>query len=191
MYLPVVCADGTRLSADLIVAGIGGIANDELASTAGITCSNGIDVDEVGRTDAANIYAAGDCCNHHSIFAGRRVRLESVQNATDQGRAAGFAIAGKPEPYVSVPRFWSDQYDAKLQTVGLSAPQDTAVIRGVMADGRFSVFYYRQARLMAVDSINRPGDQMIARRLIAASRSPSPEQAADLSFDLKTLEAAG
>jgi 3-phenylpropionate/trans-cinnamate dioxygenase ferredoxin reductase component len=190
----VVLADGRRVRAELIVAGIGGIPNDDLASAAGIACSNGIDVDDHGRTDCANIYAAGDCCNHHSIFAGRRVRLESVQNATDQGKSAGTAIAGKAEPYVSVPRFWSDQYDAKLQTVGLSAPQDSTVIRGAIADGRFSIFYYRQegleqVRLMAVDSINRPGDQMIARRLIAASRSPSPQQAADLSFDLKTLEA--
>jgi 3-phenylpropionate/trans-cinnamate dioxygenase ferredoxin reductase subunit len=138
-----------------------------------------------------NIFAAGDCSNHHSIFAGRRVRLESVQNATDQGNAAGAAIAGKPEPYVSVPRFWSDQYDAKLQIVGLSAPNDTAIIRGAIDDGRFSVFYYRGPKLMAVDSINRPGDQMIARRLIAASLSPTPEQAADGSFDLKKVEAVG
>ncbi|MDB5655480.1 MAG: ferredoxin reductase [Tardiphaga sp.] len=186
----VVCSNGDRVSAELIVAGIGGIANDEIAAAAGIPCANGIDVDEYGRTLVPNIYAAGDCSNHHNIFAGRRVRLESVQNATDQGKAAGSAIAGHLEPYVSVPRFWSDQYDAKLQIVGLSGADDTAVIRGTIADGKFSVFYYRDARLMAVDSINRPGDQMIARRLIAASLSPTPEQAADLAFDLKKVEAA-
>ena len=187
----VVCGDGSSVHGDLIVAGIGGIANDELAAAAGLTCSNGIDVDDCGRTDASGIYAAGDCCNHYSRLAGRRVRLESVQNATDQGKAVGAAIAGKPEPYDSVPRFWSDQYDAKLQIVGLSSPGDLAVIRGAVDQGRFSVFYYRGGTLTAVDSINRPGDQMIARRLIAASLSPTPEQAADPTFDLKKLEAVG
>ena len=186
----VVCSNGDRVRGDLIVAGIGGIPNDELAAAAGVLCANGIDVDEFGQSSVPNIYAAGDCSNHHNLFAGRRVRLESVQNATDQGKAAGAAIAGHPEAYVAVPRFWSDQYDAKLQIVGLSAPDDTAVIRGAIADHKFSVFYYRGTRLMAVDSINRPGDQMIARRLIAASLSPTPEQAADLTFDLKKVEAA-
>lgn len=185
----VVCASGLRVRADLIVAGIGGIANDELAAQAGIASANGIDVDEHGRSSAPNIYAAGDVSNHHNSFAGRRVRLEAVQNATDQGKAVGAMIAGKPESYDAVPRFWSDQYDAKLQIVGLSAPTDTAVIRGSMDDGKFSVFYYRGDRLTAVDSINRPGDQMIARRLMTAGLSPTPEQAADLAFDLKKFEA--
>lgn len=186
----VVCGSGLRVPADLIVVGIGGIANDDLAVQSGIACSNGIDVDAHGRTDAQNIYAAGDVSNHHNSFADRRVRLEAVQNATDQGRAAGSIIAGKPEAYDAVPRFWSDQYDSKLQIVGLSAPSDQAVIRGDARDGKFSVFQYRAGRLAAVDSINRPGDQMIARRLITAGLSPTPEQAADLSFDLKTLEPA-
>ncbi|OYU91743.1 MAG: ferredoxin reductase [Bradyrhizobiaceae bacterium PARB1] len=184
----VVTSSGLRVRADLIVAGIGGIANDELAMQAGIASTNGIEVDEHGRTSAANIYAAGDVSNHYNSFAGRRVRLEAVQNATDQGKAAGSMIAGKPEAYDAVPRFWSDQYDAKLQIVGLSEPTDTAVIRGDMNDGKFSVFYYRDGKLTAVDSINRPGDQMIARRLITASLSPTPEQAADLAFDLKKFE---
>ncbi|WP_445489861.1 NAD(P)/FAD-dependent oxidoreductase [Rhodopseudomonas sp. RCAM05734] len=187
----VVCGDGSSVHGNLIVAGIGGIANDELASQAGIHCSNGIDVDDCGRTDVPGIYAAGDCSNHYNRLVGRRVRLESVQNATDQGKAVGAAIAGKSEPNDSVPRFWSDQYDAKLQIVGLSAPSDVAVIRGAIEQGKFSVFYYRGTTLTAVDSINRPGDQMIARRLIAASQSPTPEQAADLAFDLKKLEAVG
>lgn len=184
----VITSSGLRVRADLIVAGIGGIANDELAMQAGIASTNGIEVDEHGRTSAANIYAAGDVSNHYNSFAGRRVRLEAVQNATDQGKAAGSMIAGKPEAYDAVPRFWSDQYDAKLQIVGLSEPTDTAVIRGDMNDGKFSVFYYRDGKLTAVDSINRPGDQMIARRLITASLSPTPEQAADLAFDLKKFE---
>ncbi|MET0222181.1 MAG: FAD-dependent oxidoreductase [Tardiphaga sp.] len=187
----VICSDGSRVRADLIVAGIGGIANDDLAVQAGLAINNGIDVDAHGQTSVPNIYAAGDVSNHHNVFAGRRVRLEAVQNATDQGKAAGAAIAGQPEPYEAVPRFWSDQYDAKLQIVGLAAPTDSAVIRGSMDDGKFSVFYYRDNKLTAVDSINRPGDQMIARRLITSSLSPTQQQAADLSFDLKKVEAAG
>jgi NADPH-dependent 2,4-dienoyl-CoA reductase/sulfur reductase-like enzyme len=187
----VVCADGSHVHCDLVVAGIGGIANDDLAVAAGLSCGNGIDVDEFGRTDTPGIFAAGDCSNHFNRLAGRRVRLESVQNATDQGKAAGAAIAGKFEPYDSVPRFWSDQYDVKLQIVGLSALGDVAVVRGAIEQAKFSVFYYRDATLTAVDSVNRPGDQMIGRRLIAAALSPTPAQAADLSFDLKKLEAVG
>jgi len=186
----VVCGSGLRVRADLIVVGIGGIANDELAAQAGIACSNGIDVDEHGRTNMPDIYAAGDVSNHHNSFAGRRVRLEAVQNATDQGKAVGAMIAGKPDAYNAVPRFWSDQYNAKLQIVGLSLPTDSVAIRGRMDDNKFSVFYYRQGKLTAVDSINRPGDQIIARRLIGADLSPTPEQAADVSFDLKSLESA-
>jgi len=178
---------GVRLCADLVVVGIGGIANDELAGAAGLKCSNGIVVDEHGRTEASDIYAAGDCTNHYNRFAEGWIRLESVQHAQDQGRAAGLAIADSHEPYDSVPRFWSDQYDCKLQIVGHSGRSDQMVIRGSTEESRFSVFHYRQERLVAVDSINRPGDQMAARRLIAAGISPAPEQAGDSSFDIKSL----
>ena len=187
----VVCERGRRIRGDLIVAGIGGVPNDELASGADIQCANGIAVDEFGQTGDACILAAGDCSNHPNRFAGRRLRLESVQNATDQGKSAGATIAGKRDAYASVPRFWSDQCQKKLQIVGVSTGHDLQVVRDRAEDGRFSVFYYRRSRLIAVESVNRPGDQIIARRLIAGSISPSPEQAADLSFDFKTLEAAG
>lgn len=180
-------ASGARLSADLVVAGVGGIANDELAVAAGLNCTNGIVVDEHGRTDASGIYAAGDCANHYSRFAEGWIRLESVQNAQDQGKAAGFAIAGANRSYGSVPRFWSDQYDIKLQTVGLSRGCDHMVLRGSVEAGQFSVFHYRCAKLIAVDSVNRPGEQMAARRLIGFGLSPSPAQAAEVSFDLKSL----
>jgi 3-phenylpropionate/trans-cinnamate dioxygenase ferredoxin reductase subunit len=178
---------GVRLRADLVVVGIGGIANDELASAVGLNCPNGIIVDEHGCTEASDIYAAGDCANHYNRFAEEWIRLESVQHAQDQGRAVGLAIADSHEPYDSVPRFWSDQYDLKLQIVGHSGRCDQMVTRGSVEEGRFSVFHYRQERLVAVDSINRPGDQMAARRLIAAGISPSPEQAGDSSFDVKSL----
>ena len=185
----VTCADGRTLPADLVVVGIGGVANDQLAGDAGLACANGIMVDDHGGTTHPDIFAAGDCANHHNVFAGGRVRLESVQNAQDQAKAAGFAIAGRTAPYTSVPRFWSDQYDVKLQTVGLSKGFDALAIRGAIDDGKFSVFYYRGPRLIAVDSINRPGDQMAARRLIAEGLSPSRAAATDLGFDFKSLVA--
>ncbi|MGY3617170.1 NAD(P)/FAD-dependent oxidoreductase [Bradyrhizobium sp. USDA 10063] len=184
-------SSGARLRSDLVVVGIGGIANDELASAAGLKCSNGIVVNEHGSTEIPGVYAAGDCANHYNRFAEGWIRLESVQHAQDQGRAAGLAIAESHEPYNSVPRFWSDQYSLKLQIVGHSGRSDQMVTRGSIEEGRFSVFHYRQGRLIAADSINRPGDQMAARRLIAADISPTPAQAADSSFDIKSLLKAG
>jgi NADPH-dependent 2,4-dienoyl-CoA reductase/sulfur reductase-like enzyme len=176
-----------KIGADLVLVGIGGLPNDQLARSAQLTCTSGIVVDDHGRTSDPDIFAAGDCTSHYNIFAREWLRLESVQNAQDQAKAAGLAIAGSAGPYASVPWFWSDQYDAKLQTVGISRNFDRQAIRGSVADGKFSVFYYMQERLIAVDSINRPGDQMAARRLIAGGISPSPEAVADPSFDFKSL----
>lgn len=178
---------GVRLGADLVVVGIGGIANDELAIAAGFSCANGIVVDEHGRTACSGIYAVGDCANHYSRFAEGWIRLESVQHAQDQGTAAGLAIADRHQPYDSVPRFWTDQHDLKLQTVGHAARSDRIVIRGAIEAGRFSVFSYRRGKLVAVDSINNPGDQLVARRLIAAGISPTPDQVEDSSCDLRSL----
>jgi len=183
----VTTASGTTLRADLVLVGIGGVPSDQLARDAQLKCTNGIVVDDHGTTSDPDIYAAGDCANHYNAHAGDWMRLESVQNAQDQAKAAGLAIAGKTGPYDSVPRFWSDQYDAKLQTVGISRNFDRQAVRGSLENGQFSVFYYRQGKLCAVDSINRAGDQMAARRLIGSGMSPSPEQAADLSFDFKSL----
>ena len=178
---------GARLRADLVLVGIGGVPNDQLARDAQLNCTDGIVVDDHGLTSDPDIFAAGDCANHYNAHAQGWLRLESVQNAQDQAKAAGLAIAGKTGPYDSVPRFWSDQYDAKLQTVGLSRNFNRYAIRGSLEDGQFSVFYYRQDKLCAVDSVNRVGDQMAARRLIGSGISPTPDQAADLSFDFKSL----
>lgn len=178
---------GARLRADLVLVGIGGVPNDQLARDAQLNCTDGIVVDDHGLTSDPAIYAAGDCANHYNAHAQGWLRLESVQNAQDQAKAAGLAIAGKTGPYDSVPRFWSDQYDAKLQTVGISRNFDRQAVRGSLEDGQFSVFYYRRDKLCAVDSVNRAGDQMAARRLISGGVSPTPEQAADLSFDFKSL----
>jgi 3-phenylpropionate/trans-cinnamate dioxygenase ferredoxin reductase component len=132
----VVLDDGTRVEADFVVVGIGLIPNTELAQAAGLAVDNGIVVDEFTQTDDPDIVAAGDCTNHPSEFAGRRLRLESVQNAMEQGRAAAHAMLGKAVPYQMVPWFWSDQYDLKLQMVGLSTGYEQMVLRGNPATQR-------------------------------------------------------
>lgn len=181
-------AQGDALGADLVVVGIGIAPCEELAAQAGLACANGIVVDEHSRTQAPAIVAAGDCANHPNAFAeGARVRLESVQNAIDQAKTAAGALLGEHTPYRAVPWFWSDQYDVKLQMVGLSQGHDRVVLRGEPASRRFSAFYYRGARLVAIDSVNRPADHMLGRRLLAAGIGPTPEEAADEGFDLKTL----
>jgi 3-phenylpropionate/trans-cinnamate dioxygenase ferredoxin reductase component len=183
----VICGNGTSLAADLVLVGIGGIPNDQLARNAQLTCTNGIVVDEHGRTSEPNVFAAGDCANHFNVAAEAWLRLESVQNAQDQARAAGLAIAGSIGPYKSVPWFWSDQYQAKLQIVGISRNFDEQALRGSVSEGTFSIFYFSKKKLIAVDSVNRPGDQFAVRKLIAAGISPSLSEAADLSFDLKSV----
>lgn len=183
----VICKNGSKIQADLVLAGVGGLPNDQIAKNAGLNCTNGIAVDDHGRTSDPNIFAAGDCTTHYSNFARDWLRLESVQNAQDQAKAAGLAITGSTGPYVTVPRFWSDQYDTKLQIVGISRNFDNQAIRGSIDDGKFSVFYYKQQKLIAVDSVSRPGDQMAARRLIAGGISPNPDQIRDSAFDLKSL----
>lgn len=181
------CRNKASIRADLVLVGVGGLPNDQIAKSAGLNCLNGVVVDDHGRTSDPHIFAAGDCATHFNRFASDWLRLESVQNAQDQAKTAGLAIAGSTGPYASVPRFWSDQYDAKLQIVGLSRNFDDQAIRGSIDDGKFSVFYYKKGNLIAVDSIGRPGDQMAARRLIAVGVSPDPDQIGDPSFDLKSL----
>lgn len=183
----VLCADGARLPCDLVLAAVGAVPHVELAAAAGLAMEDGIAVDAFGRTSDPLIFAAGDCTSHPNVHARRRLRLSSVQNANDQGRATGCAIAGRAEPYAAVPWFWSDQYDVKLQMVGLGVPGGQAVLRGSPAEGRFSLFRYDGPRLVAIESINRPADHMMGRRLIAAGVSPTPEQAGDPAFDLRSL----
>lgn len=185
--IAVVCDDGTHLACDLVLSAVGATPNTELAAAAGLEVQDGVVVDELCRTSDPAIFAAGDCTAHPSFFAGRRLRLSSVQNAHDQGRAAGSTIAGRPEAYRAVPWFWSDQYDVKLQMVGLANGGSLNVLRGSLDDGRFSLFRYEGDRLAAIESINKPADHMMGRRLIAAGRWPTPEQAGDPGFDLRSL----
>jgi 3-phenylpropionate/trans-cinnamate dioxygenase ferredoxin reductase component len=162
------CSDGSTLAADLLVAGIGLEPNTDLAETAGLHVENGIVVDECGRTSDPNIVAAGDCTSLPSSLYAGRVRLESVQNAIEQARAAGAAVAGRERPYRSVPWFWSDQYDLKLQIAGLSRGYDQLVLRGSMDSRYFAAFYLKSGRVLACDAVNRPREFLAAKRLIAA-----------------------
>ena len=183
----VTLSNGSSYAADLVVVGIGVVPNAELARDAGLDTGNGIVVDEFLQTSDPAIYAIGDCAEHPNPYAGCRVRLESVQNAADQARAVAAAIAGKRAPYTAVPWFWTDQFDIRLQMAGLSHGYDEAVTRGLPEAQKFSVYYFKQSRLIAVDSINRPGDHIVARRLLASHVAVTPQQAADESVNLKTL----
>jgi 3-phenylpropionate/trans-cinnamate dioxygenase ferredoxin reductase subunit len=178
---------GERLEADLIVGGVGVVPNIELAAEAGLDCDNGIVVDTNGRTSDARIFAAGDCAAYRHPFAGRLIRLESVHNAIDQAKTVASSIAGRPRPYDAVPWFWSDQFDVKLQMVGLTAGCDRYVVRGDIEARRFSVFHYAGTTLRSVDSVNRPADHVFGRRALAAGLSPSPEAIRDTAVDLKGL----
>ncbi len=178
-------ADGRRLPADLVVVGVGIVPNTEPAEAAGLGVEGGIVVDEYLTTSDPAISAIGDCAAYPSCHAGHRVRLESVQNAVDHGRCVAARIAGKRAPYTSVPWFWSDQHDCKLQIAGLTAGREHAVLRGDVEAGAFSVLCFEGERLVGVESVNRPADHMAARKLLAAEPAVTPEQAADPSFDLK------
>lgn len=179
-------SDGSRLPADMVLVGIGVLANTELAEQAGLTVGDGIIVDELLQTSDPAISAIGDVAFHPSRFSAiGPVRLESVQNAADQGRAMAARVAGKPKPYDYAPWFWSDQGDLKLQIAGLSAGHDQTVLRGDPASGAFSVFLFRQGRLLACESVNRAADHMVTRRLLQADLPLAPEQAADESTPMK------
>ncbi len=171
--------DGRLVEADVIVVGIGVLPNDALARAAGIACDNGIIVDDCGRTNLPDIFAAGDVTNHPNALLGCRLRLESVQNAISQGQSAARAMLGVPRPYAEIPWFWSDQYDLKLQIAGLSRPTDQAVVRGDTADRKFSVVYLRDGRFVAIDAINQPRDFMQARKLLQEERVLDPSRVAD------------
>jgi 3-phenylpropionate/trans-cinnamate dioxygenase ferredoxin reductase subunit len=184
----VTLGDGSRIATDFIVIGIGLIPNTELAQAAGLAIDNGIVVDEHCVTSDPDIVAAGDCTNHPNSHFARRVRLESVQNAMEQGRCAAHTLIGKPHPYNAVPWFWSDQYDVKLQMVGLSTGFEQMVLRGDPRTGRsFSAFYLGNGQLIAADCVTRPADFALAKKLVAARLTLDPAKLADEAVPLKTL----
>lgn len=179
--------DAGLLDADLILAGIGGLPNDELAKDAGLACSNGVIVDRFARTSDPDIVAAGDCTSQPSGFASGLVRVESVQNAIEQAKTAAASLVGTEKPNDSVPWFWSDQAGAKLQTAGLPGSANSYVLRGSLADRKFTVFHLRSGVVIAADSVNAPADHMAARQLIQARAVPDPAHLADASRPIKAL----
>jgi 3-phenylpropionate/trans-cinnamate dioxygenase ferredoxin reductase subunit len=178
-------ADGQTLHADAVIVGIGILPNQELAQSAGLPCENGVVVDEHARTADPDIYAAGDCTWHPNAFARGMARLECVQNAIDQGRVAGGNAAGANTAYATPPWFWSDQYEVKLQGTGISTGFDRVVMRGDMKDGAFSIFYFAGRSLLAVETVNKPGEHMMARKLLAARVELDDAQVADTAYDLR------
>ncbi|MEJ5021672.1 FAD-dependent oxidoreductase [Ochrobactrum vermis] len=183
-------ADGTIFPAEMVVIGTGAVPNVELAVTAGLAIDNGIVVDEHLRTSASHVYAIGDCVSYDHFHAGRRVRLESVQNATDQAKHVARTIVGREAPFREVAWFWSDQGDMKLQTAGLSFDADRHILSGNPDENAFSIFHFAGDRLVAVDSINRPADHMIARRMLAAGINPTEADIAGGAVRLKEMLAA-
>jgi 3-phenylpropionate/trans-cinnamate dioxygenase ferredoxin reductase subunit len=182
--------NGTRLLCDLVVVGIGVIPNVELAADCGLSVAGGVLVDACARTSDPSIVAAGDCASFVPYWAqpdSRAGRIESVQNAIDMAKTAAATLIGLPRPYRAVPWFWSDQYDLKLQMAGISGGFTDYALRGSIEDRKFSLFYFLNNRLIAVDSINRPQDHMLARKLLANGAHVSPGDVRDPAFDLKTL----
>lgn len=180
--------DGTVLPADLVIVGIGIIPCVEPLLAAGAAGGNGVNVDEFCRTSLPDVYAIGDCAAHANGFAdGATIRLESVQNANDMATTAAKAIVGDPVPYKATPWFWSNQYDLKLQTVGLSTGHDQAILRGDPATRSFSVLYLKQGRLIALDCVNMVKDYVQGRKLVEAGAVIAPEKLADASVPLKEL----
>ncbi|MGX9182097.1 NAD(P)/FAD-dependent oxidoreductase [Mesorhizobium sp. BHbdii] len=175
-------SDGTEIEADMALVAIGGVANADLAADAGLVVANGIVVDDFCQTSAPDIYAAGDCAVFP--FAGRSIRLESVQNAVEQGVAVANAILGKPVEYDPVPWFWSDQYDIKLQTAGLPLDYDEIVSLGSRKGNGSAFWYFRSGFAVAVDTMNDAKTHMAARRLFGARVKLQREVLVAPDFDL-------
>jgi 3-phenylpropionate/trans-cinnamate dioxygenase ferredoxin reductase subunit len=182
-------ADGKEFPADVLLIGIGIIPNSNLAAASGLECMDNhgaVIVDGCGRTSDPLIVAAGDCTARR-LPNGNLLRLESVQNAFEQGKAAAAALLGKEKPFNASPWFWSDQYDVKLQMAGLSAGYDKVVTRGQPEERKFSAFYYRGEQLLSIDSINQPQVHLLGRKLLDGAIAPTMAQAADENFPLESL----
>jgi len=179
---------GEIIDADLVLVGIGNIPNTEIAQAAGLDCDNGISVNETCQTSDAHIYAAGDCSNF--VRNGQHIRLESVQNAADQGDLIARVLAGEKVTYTALPWFWSDQYDCKLQIVGLNHGYNQTVLRPGANPSSQSIWYYRDQQLLAIDAMNEPKSYAFGRKIIEAGKHPTAEQVADPATDLKALAMA-
>jgi 3-phenylpropionate/trans-cinnamate dioxygenase ferredoxin reductase subunit len=182
----VMLADGEVIDADMVVVGIGIVPAVQPLIAAGTAGGNGVDVDALCRTSLPHVYAIGDCAAHENRFArGQRIRLESVQNASDQANVAARAILGGEQPYDAVPWFWSNQFDLRLQTVGLSTGHDAAIVRGDPATRAFSIVYCREGQVIALDCINMTRDYVQGRKLVLDGAHIAPERLADAATPLK------
>lgn len=165
----VLCADGSSHTCDMVLIGVGVTPNTELAEMAGLAVDNGVLVNEYCQSSDADIYASGDCSRFPSAIYGRTMRLESVQNANDQSRAAAANICGKQTAYDAVPWFWSDQYNIKLQMAGVNEGYDEVVCRGSAdhdSDDGFALFYLQDGVVVAADCVGRPKEFMVAKQLV-------------------------
>ena len=184
----VLMADGERIETDMVIVGIGIVPETGPLIAAGAVGGNGVDVDEYCRTSLPDIYAIGDCAAHANRFAGgATMRLESVQNANDQAKTAVSHIVGKGEPYNAVPWFWSNQYDLKLQTVGLSTGFDDVVVRGDPDSRSFSVVYLKGGKVIALDCVNAVKDYVQGRAHVLSGAALDKEQLADPTIPLKEV----
>jgi 3-phenylpropionate/trans-cinnamate dioxygenase ferredoxin reductase subunit len=180
--------DGTLIAADMVIVGIGIEAAVQPLLDAGAEGANGVDVDPFCRTSLPGVYAVGDCAAHENRWAGGlRLRLESVQNATDMATTAARAVMGADEPYSAMPWFWSNQYDLRLQTVGLSIGHDAALVRGDPGARTFSVLYLLEGRVIALDCVNATRDYVQGRKLIESGTVADPAKLADPQVPLKAL----
>ena len=181
-------ADGTVLHGELVIVGIGIIPAVAPLLSAGVVGGNGVDIDDLCRTSLPDIFAIGDCAAHANGFAdGAKIRLESVQNANDQATTVAKLLTGEEQPYDAVPWFWSNQYDLKLQTVGLSTGYDALVVRGDMAARSFSVIYLKHDRVIALDCVNATRDYVQGRALVLARATVDPALLGDSSVPLKEM----
>ena len=182
-----ILSDGDTIECSLAVVGIGVLANSEIAAEAGLEVDNGITVDDLCRTSDPNIFSAGDVTNHPNALLGKRIRLESWENAQNQGIAAGKSMLDKAESYSEIPWFWSDQHDANIQMIGLPENWDAVATRGNVDDNEFMTVYLKDGKIIGAIAVNNPRDLRFAKRLMQAEKPVSATDLADTSIKMQAL----
>ena len=183
----ITCNNGHIIYADSVIIGVGVKPNIQLALDAGLNCKDGITISDKGLTSDKYIYAAGDCTNHPNNIYNRRIRLESVHNAVEQGKLVALSIVGNAKPYHQVPWFWSDQYNLKIQIAGLFESYDEIVTRGNKQDERFSLFYLKEKKVIAVETINSSKDFLAGKYLINLGAKIDKKIIENKDIDLKKM----
>ena len=182
-----VLSDGESIDCSLAVVGIGVMANEEIAADAGLEVDNGITVDDLCRTSDPDIFSAGDVTNHPNALLGKRIRLESWENAQNQGIAAGKSMLDKGESYSEIPWFWSDQHDANIQMIGLPENWDEVATRGNVNDNEFMTVYLKDSKIIGAISVNNPRDLRFAKRLMQAGKAVSASDLSNTSIKMQAL----